>query len=302
MRPVIKLVSAMVIWGSLGVFVKNIKLESFEIAFLRAVIASILLGIIFIIKSKKENKQRKYFKEYLIKENKKQIIILILCGISLGFNWVLLFQSYRYTTVSNATIAYYFAPVIVLFLSPIILKEKFTIRNTLSVGSAIIGLIMILSNHLNITSNGYNHGKGIMLALAAAFLYASIIIFNKYIQEFEDYERTFLQLFTASVVLLPFIIYRNMIMISDIKSLIFILIIGVVHTTIAYCLYFSAIKDINTQSAAILGYIDPVSAIVFSVIFLSELLSILQIIGGGIILISAYVSNKPQKNKIENNI
>lgn len=296
MSAILKVIVAMVTWGSLGVFVKNINLDSFEIAFLRALIASFLLGIILIVNLKKENKSI----SSLYKSDdglKKGLKLLIISGIAIGFNWVLLFKSYDYTTISNATLSYYFAPVIVVFLSPIFLKEKFTIKRTVSVIIAMAGLILIVKSQGELSQGEFNHMKGIVLALGAACLYASVIMLNKFIKGFGDYERTFIQLFAGAIVLLPFIIFRGVLRIPDMKSLLNIIILGGLHTTVAYCLYFSAIKDLRAQSAAFLGYIDPVSAIFFSVVFLGEPLSVWQIIGGCIILIAAFVAEKKDKKE-----
>lgn len=295
MSGVVKIILAMCIWGSLGVFVKNISLESFEIAFLRAVIASIIVGIILFIKSKKHKNINKKEKEF----NKRNFLILISSGVLIGFNWVLLFQSYKYTTVSNATLSYYFAPVLVVFLSPIILKEKLTCKVGMSIICAMLGLFLIVNNQSQISIGNFQHLKGITIALGAAFLYAIIVIMNKYIQGIDDYERTFIQLFTSAIVLLPFIIYRNNLYIKDLKSLVLIIILGVIHTGLAYCLYFSAIKEIKVKTTALLSYIDPTSSIFFSVVFLSEPLSIIQIIGGIIILGSAFIGDKSDKEEIE---
>jgi drug/metabolite transporter (DMT)-like permease len=213
----------------------------------------------------------------------------------MGLNWVLLFESYKYITVANATLTYYFAPVIVVFLSPIVLKEKFTYKSALSVIAAMFGLCLILNSNTSDTIQGLNQTKGIIIALGAAALYAAIIILNKYIQDFSDYERTFIQLFSSALVLLPFVIYRGCLKINDIKSVVLIIILGIVHTGVTYFLYFSAIKKLKAQTTALLSYIDPISSIFFSLIFLSESLSIWQVVGGSIILMSTLIG----KSKIE---
>ena len=217
MGSVIKLITAMCIWGSIGIFVKNISLESVEIAFLRAIIASIMIGAICYTKSYKDKKINELkhksenkidINESINKEstqnehnvfnkisNKKSLITLILSGILIGFNWVFLFKSYEYTTVSNSTLSYYFAPIIVILISPIILKEKLTLKSTLSVLAAMFGLILILNSQQNSQTEGFNHIKGIAYGLMGAFSYACAIIINKYIKESDDYKRTFIQLF-----------------------------------------------------------------------------------------------------------
>ncbi|KMW26416.1 hypothetical protein HMPREF0977_00573 [Clostridium sp. 1_1_41A1FAA] len=130
-KATIKVLIAMLLWGSLGVFVKNISLDSVEIAFFRGIIGSVFLGIVLFIrmqnnkKLEQENdKLNNDFEDEDKKPSKKSIIILIISGMAIGLNWVFLFNSYNYITVANATIVYYLAPVIVIFVSPIFLKEN----------------------------------------------------------------------------------------------------------------------------------------------------------------------------------
>ena len=209
---------------------------------------------------------------------------------------IFLFNSYNYITVANATIVYYLAPVIVIFVSPIFLKEKLTSKKVVAVICAMCGLILIVKTN---TSNvNIDLTSGIINAFIAACLYASVIILNKFIKNVDDYKKTFIQIFMASMVLLPWVIYRDKIVFDSIKSIILILVLGIAHTGIAYCLYFSAMKDLKAQSVAILGYIDPVSSVVFSIFLLREPFSIYQLIGGVIILLSAIISEKKPKPKI----
>ena len=300
-KATIKVLIAMLLWGSLGVFVKNISLESVEISFFRGIIGSIFLGIVLLIKmrSKKKSDEDIYLetsKNEYKKKDKKSIIVLIISGMAIGFNWVFLFNSYNYITVANATIVYYLAPVIVIFVSPIFLKEKLTSKKVVAVICAMCGLILIVKTN---TSNvNIDLTSGIINAFIAACLYASVIILNKFIKNVDDYKKTFIQIFMASMVLLPLVIYRDKIVFDSIKSIILILVLGIAHTGIAYCLYFSAMKDLKAQSIAILGYIDPVSSVVFSIFLLREPFSIYQLIGGVIILLSAIISEKKPKPKI----
>ena len=300
-KATIKVLIAMLLWGSLGVFVKNISLESVEISFFRGIIGSIFLGIVLLIKmrSKKKSDEDIYLetsKNEYKKKDKKSIIVLIISGMAIGFNWVFLFNSYNYITVANATIVYYLAPVIVIFVSPIFLKEKLTSKKVVAVICAMCGLILIVKTN---TSNvNIDLTSGIINAFIAACLYASVIILNKFIKNVDDYKKTFIQIFMASMVLLPLVIYRDKIVFNSIKSIILILVLGIAHTGIAYCLYFSAMKDLKAQSVAILGYIDPVSSVVFSIFLLREPFSIYQLIGGVIILLSAIISEKKPKPKI----
>lgn len=300
-KATIKVLIAMLLWGSLGVFVKNISLDSVEIAFFRGIIGSVFLGIVLLIRMQNNKKleENNKLEDENKKPGKKSIIILIISGMAIGFNWVFLFNSYNYITVANATIVYYLAPVIVIFVSPIFLKEKLTLKKVLAVICAMIGLVLIVRTG---SSNGnVNLTQGIINAFAAACLYASVIILNKFIKNVDDYTKTFIQLFMASMVLLPWVIYRNNIIFDSPKSIILIAILGIAHTGIAYCLYFSAMKELKAQSIAILGYLDPVSSVVFSIFLLKEPFFVYQLIGGVIILLSAIIAEKnPKPKTIEN--
>ena len=305
-KATIKVLIAMLLWGSLGVFVKNISLDSVEIAFFRGIIGSVFLGIVLFIRmqnnkklAQKSDELNNDFEDEDKKPSKKSIIIFIISGMAIGLNWVFLFNSYNYITVANATIVYYLAPVIVIFVSPIFLKEKLTLKKVLAVICAMIGLVLIVRTGQS--STNINLTQGIINAFAAACLYASVIILNKFIKNVDDYTKTFIQLFMASMVLLPWVIYRNNIIFDSPKSIILIAILGIAHTGIAYCLYFSAMKELKAQSIAILGYLDPVSSVVFSIFLLKEPFSIYQLIGGVIILASAIIAEKnPKPKTIEN--
>lgn len=302
MNATIKVLISMLLWGSIGVFVKNISLDSVEIAFFRGIIGSIFLAVVLFIKNYRKNNPLSEVEEATKvnandkKTDKKNTVLLMVSGMVIGLNWVFLFNSYKYITVANSTIIYYLAPVIVIFVSPIFLKEKLTLKKVVAVMCAMFGLFLILKTQSSSSAN-VNLTKGIINAFSAACLYASVIILNKFIKNVDDYKRTFVQLLMASIILLPLVIMRNQIEFDSAKSIVFMIILGIAHTGIAYCLYFSAMKDLKAQSIAILGYIDPASSIFFSIFLLKEAFTIWQLIGGAIILIAAFVAEKAPKVK-----
>ncbi|WP_425447394.1 DMT family transporter [Dethiothermospora halolimnae] len=285
MKPTLKIIIAMVLWGSIGLFVKNISLPSIEIAFLRAVIASIVLivGRLLIIRN-----PRKSINKY----SKKDIWLLFFSGIILAFNWFFLFKAYKYTTVANATLTYYLAPVFVIFLSPVVFKERITKRKLISVFVAMAGLVLIVSRQKIMLDINYEHIKGITFGVLAAILYAGVIMLNKSIKEVTSFNRTIIQIVISGLVLLPIIIYRDNIDISSTKGLINIIILGTIHTGLAYLLYFPSIKDVSVQRVSVLSYIDSISAIIFGTLFLGEPLGIFHIMGGGLILISPFIKDR----------
>lgn len=284
MKGKFKIVTAMLIFGSIGAFVRNINLSSSEIAFLRAVIGSLfLIGASFFVRQK-SSKQA-------IKEN---LLLLIISGAAIGFNWILLFQAYKYTTISNATLSYYFAPIFVTVLAPFVLKEKLTFVKAGCVVTALVGMFLIANVGGGSSNGSYNHFVGILYGLSAAVLYASVILMNKFIKNLSGFETTLIQLMAAAVVLLPYVIIVDHMDFSGLtsNSIIFLLIVCIIHTGIAYFLYFASMKELKGQTIAILSYIDPISAVIIAAIFLGEGISLIQIIGGILILGSTLLSDR----------
>lgn len=268
------LTASMVIFGTLGLFIRNIGLRSGEIALYRAVIASVILGLVLLI-----SKQRISFARI-----KKSLVLLLLSGCLMGFNWILLFEAYKYTTVSVATLSYYFAPVLVTIACPLLFREKIKPRQWLCFGASTLGLILITG--LGDLQSGSDHLTGIGLGLGAACLYASVILLNKVIKQVEGLHRTFLQFLAATAVLLPYVAFTGStgLQVLSAPGWMSLITVGVIHTGLAYCLYFPAVKALPGQKVAILSYIDPLLAVVLSVTVLGEPITPLQIVGGLLIL------------------
>lgn len=279
MQGSLKIILALVTWGSLGIFVRHIDLPTLEVAFMRAAIAMVVLGIAGIWLRGKDSIQS-------IKANLPQ---LLASGIGIGLNWVLLFQAYRYTTIANATLSYYMSPVIMVLLAPLVLKEKITPGKLAAVFTALGGLFIILSQQPEATGIQYQHLKGLGLGLIAAAFYAGVVLVNKTMRNINGYELTMVQIVVAAIVLLPFIIYRGELQIAS-GDWPWILTLGIIHTGVAYLLYFSGIKEVPAQKVAVLSYIDPISAIFFGTLFLHEALTLYQVLGGALILGAAFYS------------
>ena len=274
------LIFAMLIWGSIGIFVRNIEFTSSQIALVRALIGSIFLIAFSMIS-----------KDPLSKENiKNNLLVLIFCGICLGFNWIFLFQSYNYTTISTATICYYLAPIIVVFLSPFLLKEKLNVVKVICIIAAMIGMFCIVGT--DNTNTGSNNIIGILYGIGAACLYASVVILNKYLKDISGRDSAIVQLSVAAIFLIPYVLLTEGLNFYNIEgmSIILLLVLGIVHTGFAYLIYFTVIQKIPSQTVALYSYVDPISAIIMSSILLSERMSILQILGGILILGSTFMS------------
>lgn len=265
---------AMVIFGTLGPFTRNIAVSSGELALYRAVMASVMIGAFLLLTKQKLH----------LKELGKDLLLLLLSGVAMGFNWILLFQAYQYTTISVATLSYYFAPVIVTVASPILFREKLTKKGIICFLMSTLGMGLIIG-----VGGGSGSSKdmiGILYGLGAAVLYATVILLNKSIKKVAGIHRTFLQFVAAVLVLSPYVLLTSGVQLSllDTTGWVCLLVVGIVHTGITYCLYFSSLKDISGQQAAILSYIDPLVAVLVSLVVLREAMTPLQILGGVLIL------------------
>lgn len=268
------LIISMTIFGTIGLFVRNIPLASGEIALYRAVLAALLIGLYLLI-----SKQKIDFSKM-----KKELPLLLFSGVAMGFNWILLFEAYKYTTVSVATLSYYFAPVIVTVVCPFFFKEKMTLKQITCFVMSTVGIVMITG--IGDLSAGASHFTGILFGLGAAMLYATVIITNKFIKNVEGIHRTFLQFLAAIVVLVPYVLFTGGIHVQELggKGLGCLLIVGLLHTGVTYCLYFSSLKELPGQTVAILSYIDPLVAVLVSVTILREAMTLWQVAGGILIL------------------
>ena len=271
--PRLMLVFSMVCFGTIGYFVRNIDLPSGEIALYRAFFAILLIGGYMLF-----TKQRINFKKA-----KKELLLLALSGGAMGINWILLFEAYKHTTVSVATLCYYFAPVIVTLACPILFKEKMGAKKWVCFVMATLGLGLITG--IGGMGEG-DHLRGILFGISAAFFYATVVILNKYIKQISGIHRTFLQFVSAFGVLLPYVLLTDGINLSSLNGVGWasLVTVGLLHTGVTYCLYFSALKDLSGQTAAVLSYIDPLVAVIVSVTLLDETITPMQLVGGGLIL------------------
>lgn len=287
-NPRLMLILSMTIFGTLGLFVRNIPVSSGELALYRAIMALVIIGGFLLV-----TKQKIPFDKI-----KKQVPLLLLSGVAMSFNWILLFEAYKYTTVSVATLSYYFAPVLVTVVCPILFKEKMGAKQWICFVMSTVGIGLITG--IGDLSQGSSHLKGIAFGLGAAVLYAMVILLNKFIKGVDGIHRTFLQFVAAVVTLVPYVLFTSGVTIASLdgRGWVYLLIVGIVHTGVTYCLYFSSLKELPGQKAAILSYIDPLVAVVVSVAILGEDMTVPQIIGGALILgFTLWNEISPNKSK-----
>ncbi|MBQ3269953.1 MAG: EamA family transporter [Clostridia bacterium] len=274
MKPQLKMIASTAIFGTLSLFIRHIPLTSAEVALFRAAVG---LGCIMAAKGLAE-------KGLPIKSMGREGLLLFLSGAAMGFNWIFLFEAYKYTTVSVATLSYYFAPVIVMVACPLLFGERMTKKQLIcSVGSTL-GLVLVV-NPGGLTEGG-DPLRGVLFGLAAAALYATVILMNKRLTRVSGIDRTVLQFGAAAAVLLPYILlttgfhFERM----DAPGWLCLLAVCLIHSALAYILYFSALRELPGQEAAVLSYIDPLVAVLISLTVLAEPVAPVQLVGGAMIL------------------
>ena len=273
-RAGVLMVLSAAVFGTVGFFVRRISLPSAQIALYRALMAILLLGAWLLAKKQ----------SIPLQTLRREIPLLFLSGGAMGFNWILLFEAYRYTTVSAATLAYYFAPVIVLFLSALFFRERLTVLKVVCIVLSALGMVLITGAEG--AAAEADHVKGVLLGLGAAVFYAAVMLINRAIRNVGGLHRTFLQFCAAASVLLPYVLLTGGFAPGpyDPAGILCLVTVGVVHTGITYCMYFSALKDLPGQTAALLSYIDPLVAVLVSLTVLAEPVTPLQLLGGAMIL------------------
>lgn len=270
-----QLIGAMVIFGTIGIFRRFIPLSSAMLAMVRGLVGVLFLLLIMAIIRKRPDGRA-------IRRN---LALLLVSGALIGFNWILLFEAYNYTSVATGTLCYYMAPVFVVFASPFVLRERLTWRRLLLSLVALVGMVLV-SDILRVGFSDISELKGVFLGLGAAVLYATVILLNKKLKDISAYDRTVVQLATAFVVLVPYVfLTENVTAISPTPlSIVLLLVVGIIHTGLAYALYFGSMDKLPAQTVALYSYIDPILAVILSALFLKEPMSIGGVIGAILIL------------------
>ena len=285
MQAKLKIIFAMVTFGTIGIFVRNIELPSTIIALARGIIGTLFLLLVVFAKGKGLD----------YSAIKRNLTILAASGACIGFNWILLFEAYRYTTVATATLAYYMAPIFVIMASPFVLKERLTAVKGLCVAMALTGMVLV-SGVVQSGMDGVDF-TGILCGVGAASLYATVILLNKFIKNISAYDMTIMQLGLAALVLLPYtMVTENFGALSpDTNSLLLLAVVGVIHTGFTYAMYFSSIQGLKAQTVAIFSYIDPIVAIILSAVLLNESMDVYSMIGAVLVLGSTFVSELAER-------
>ena len=277
------LIASVCIFGTVGIFRRYIPLSSGMIALIRG-----FLGAAFLLLTGLLRKQR--LDHFAIRKNLPQLLI---SGAAIGFNWILLFEAYNYTTVATATLCYYLAPILVILAAPFILKAKMTLRKAVCAAVALVGMVFV-SGVIGTGFSSAAEWKGILYGIGAAVLYACVILTNQKIRGISPADRTVVQLSVAGLSLMLYVLLTESFPLPAMApvSVILLIITGIVHTGLAYRLYLGSMEKLEAHTVALFSYIDPILAIILSAVLLKEPLSLSTLLGAVMILGAAYFGEK----------
>ena len=282
------LIFSVSVFGTIGIFVRWIGLPSSVIALVRGAVGAAFLLLLARFRHAPIDRAAL----------RSRWQLLLLSAAMMSFNWITLFEAYRYTTVATATLCYYMAPIFVTLISPVLLRERLTARKLLCVFLALAGMVFV-SGVPQSGLPGPSEAKGILLALCSAALYAGVILINKYLAGVPAYDRTLLQLACAAAVMIPYILLTEDLSAMSVTPLgaVLLLIVAVFHTGWCYALYFGSMTVLSAQTVALFSYIDPIVAILLSALLLKEPLGWSGILGAALVLGSTLVSELPVPGK-----
>lgn len=281
LKSYLMLISAMLLYGTIGVFRRYIPLSSGMLAFSRGLLGSLFLWGLVRLRGRGKTERI----------GRRSLLLLALTGALIGANWMLLFEAYNHTTVATATMCYYMQPTLVILLSPLVLRERLTARRLACAGAAVAGMAFVsgVADGGGISARDLS---GVAFGLGAAALYATVILLNKKLQVEDVYRKTAVQLTAATVALAPYVLLTEdfAAIRLDARAAVLVLIVGIVHTGVAYAMYFGSMKRLRAQTIALLSYIDPVFALLLSAAVLHEPITPLGLLGAALIIGSALVS------------
>lgn len=283
-KYLIEFIISMVAFGTIGIFRRYIPLDSGILAMARGIIGAVFIFIFLAVRKTPFSLSHFHGKAWMV----------MIVGAIMGFNWVTLFEAYNYTSVSTATLCYYMEPIFLILISPFVFKEKMTGKKLICVAVAFIGMVFV--SGVLTASVGKSDITGITFGLLSGFLYAIVVCSSRAIKDVDPYEKTALQLLSAGVVMIPYLLLKGAFADPSLATaftpttIIMLAIVCIVHTGIMYLLYFESINHLSVTQIAVLSYIDPVVAIILSQVILHEDMGWQGVVGAILILGAAFVS------------
>ena len=276
-KSYLKYICALLLFGLNGIVASFVNLPSGEVVFLRTFIGSLTLGIIFFALKGKLS----FFK------HGKSVLFLAVSGAAMGISWIFLFEAYSLIGVSFASLLYYCGPVIVMIFSTLIFKDKITKSAILGFGIVLAGVFLVNGGAFG----GALNGRGVFCGVISAFMYSVMVICGKKAKGIKGLEMSMIQLILSFLTITVFMgIKRGInINLTDL-NLLPVLVLGILNTGIGCYLYFSSINQLPVRTVAVVGYAEPLSAVIFASMLLGERLLPVQIMGAAFIIGGALYS------------
>ncbi len=284
----IPFIVAVVLYGTIGMFLRFVDLPSEAVAFWRGVIGTAFILLFRLVRRERPD----------LKAMRENLVLLLLSGVGLGLNWIFLFAAYIKTTVAVASLCNYMAPLFVIILAPFVLKEKTDRRKLPCVAAALVGIVLISG----VIGGSVKDPVGVVFGLLGALCFTGIVLCNRRMRRISAMDRATAQLAISAVTVFPYMMIRaggSLPLPADLRSGLLVLMLGVLHTGAAYCLYFSGMASLPVQTVAILGYLEPVVSVLCSVVFLGEPLGVAGWIGAVLILSAAVISELLPEKRTE---
>ncbi|HZG11061.1 MAG TPA: DMT family transporter [Kurthia gibsonii] len=286
MQAAIQLTISMAIFGSVGFFTIQTDIPAEELVFVRCICATLFLGGLWLITKSYKTEQW----------SRKEVIQTIICGVFLVFNWVFLFKAFNEMEISLAISIYNLAPIFVLILGGIFLKERLTIPAILAIVVCFLGSILIVGVQ-QVDSLHLLWNEGFIYAMLSAICYAMTMFVGRGVKHLSTYALTFVQTIVGIVILFPMVqfdVFHGLTM----SNWLYILGTGFIHTGFVYYLFFNSIRNLSTLLVSALVFVDPLVAILLDIWILDFRPTMTQILGmlfifGGII----YTVIKPPKKE-----
>ena len=274
MNSTIAFSMSMLIFGTIGALVRSIPLPAGEIALIRGFVGALTLLPIL----------RMTGRPFPWKTVTRHLPLIVIAGAALAGNWICLFEAFKRTSIANATVSYYSAPVYLLLLSPILFHERLTLRKIVCVILTFTGMSLIAFGTRG-AGSGQSLPLGLLFGFSAAVFYATLMILNRYLRDLSGLEATALQLVIASAVLLPYVAFTGRIVMPEGGiTLCLLAILGIVNTGLGFFLFFSGMRGLPASSISVLSYLDPLTSVAISLVIFRERMTPGQAFGAALVL------------------
>lgn len=280
-------IGSLLLFGFNGIVASHIPLDSTHIVLLRSLLGSMSLLAFFFLSGHRVS----------FTGRGQDVLLICLSGAAMGASWMLLYEGYQRIGVATASLLYYCGPVIVMALSPLFFREKLTYVKLISFSAVCAGIVLI-----NGLSGEALNVIGCICGIGGAVFYAVMLILNKKARSVDGMENSLLQMLSATATTVLFLLCREQLSFSVTEGRVWlwILLLGLVNTGFGCWCYFSAIGALPVQTVAVCGYIEPMSAVVFSALLLREHMTLPQLLGavlivGGALFAECVRSGKTQR-------